>query len=442
MNHLLAARSQMAMSLGFHIIFAAVGIALPLLMVIAEGLWLHKKDVLYRELAQRWSRGAGIFFAVGAVSGTALSFELGLLWPRFMAYAGPIIGMPFSLEGFAFFLEAIFLGVYLYGWEKVSPLIHWMSSVMVLASGTASGIFVVAANAWMNSPAGFKIVNGIPVHIRPFAAMLNPAFFGQSLHMIIAAFESVGFAVASLHAYSLLKKRRMSFHQRALVISLSVAASAALLEPLSGDFLARFVAQNQPVKLAAMEGQWETERGAPLRIGGWPDSKIEKTLWAIKIPKALSLLAYDNPNALVVGLKAFPSQDRPPVLPVHIAFQLMVACGSFLAGVALLGIVWTLRRGRLPLGKWFLLLITACGPLGFICIETGWIVTEVGRQPWIIYHVMRTAEAVTPMPGLTESFSVFTLIYIFLAVVVFLLLRKEVIEGDEREPLKVAGGRP
>ena len=359
-----------------------------------------------------------------------------------MAYAGPIIGMPFSLEGFAFFLEAIFLGIYLYGWGKVSPWVHWMSGVMVLASGTASGIFVVAANAWMNSPAGFDIVNGVPVHIRPFAAMFNPAFLGQSLHMIIAAFEAVGFAAASLHAYSLLKNRRAFFHQRALVIALSVAACGAFLEPLNGDFLARFVAQNQPVKLAAMEGQWETERGAPLRIGGWPDAKIEKTLWAIKIPKALSLLAYDNPNALVLGLKAFPSQDRPPVLPVHIAFQVMVACGSFLAGVALLGIVWTLRIGRLPLKKWFLVLLIACGPLGFICIETGWIVTEVGRQPWIIYHVMRTADAVTPMPGLTESFSVFTLIYLFLAVVVILLLRKEVIGEDGSEPLKAAGGRP
>ena len=203
MTDLLAARAQMAMSLAFHIIFAVIGIAMPLLMVIAEGLWLKTREKTYLTLAKRWAKGTAIMFAVGAVSGTVLSFELGLLWPNFMAYAGPIIGMPFSLEGFAFFLEAIFLGLYLYGWDRIPKYAHWFAGVMVLLGGTLSGIFVVTANAWMNTPTGFSIVNGEVTNVDPIAAMLNPSSFSQTLHMTIAAFLTVGFAVAGIHAYFL-----------------------------------------------------------------------------------------------------------------------------------------------------------------------------------------------------------------------------------------------
>ena len=303
MENLLAARAQMAMSLAFHIIFASIGIAMPLLMVIAEGLWLKTKDETYLTLAKRWSKGTAIMFAVGAVSGTVLSFELGLLWPTFMAYAGPIIGMPFSLEGLAFFIEAIFLGIYLYGWNRVPKTVHWIAGMMVLLGGMMSGIFVVTANAWMNTPTGFTIEAGKAVNIDPIAAMLNPSSFSQALHMTIAAFLAVGFAVAGIHAYFLRRNPQNTFHRKAFAIALSVGSIFAILQPISGDISAKRLAKHQPVKLAAMEGQWETERGAPLRIGGISDEEDEVTRYAIEIPKALSFLTHFDFNAEIKGLK-------------------------------------------------------------------------------------------------------------------------------------------
>src|SRR5688500_5479764 len=258
----------MAMSLGFHIIFAEIGIAMPLMMVLAEWRWRRTGERAYLELARRWAKGTAVLFAVGAVSGTVLSFELGLLWPGFMRYAGPLIGMPFSLEGFAFFVEAIFLGIYLYGWDRVSPRAHWLSGVVVAASGALSGIFVVIANAWMNTPTGFRIVDGRPVDIDPIAAMNNPAALGEVIHMMLAAYAAVGFAVAAIHAFMLLRDPRNLFHRHALAVALATGGIPSLLQPLSGDLIARQVAATQPVKLAAMEGQFRTERGAPLRVGG------------------------------------------------------------------------------------------------------------------------------------------------------------------------------
>jgi len=426
MDDLLAARSQMAMSLAFHIIFAAIGIAMPLLMIIAEWKWLRSKDEIYLTLAQRWAKGTAILFAVGAVSGTVLSFELGLLWPGFMGYAGSIIGMPFSLEGFAFFTEAIFLGIYLYGWKRVPPRAHLFAGVMVAVSGALSGIFVVIANAWMNAPTGFRLVDGKPVDIDPIAAMLNPAAFSQTLHMTLAAYAATGFAVAGIHAFMLRRDRTNRFHRAALAIALLVGGVSAILQPLSGDSLAKSVARTQPVKLAAFEGHFQTEQGASLRIGG------------IEIPYLLSILAYGDPNAVVKGLNDFPAADRPPVAIVHIAFQIMVACGVAMMLVALWA-AWRYLRGRRNQkwleSKWFLRLLIIAAPLGFIAVETGWVVTEVGRQPWIINGVMRTSEAVTPMPGLIVPFLTFTVLYMFLAVItVFLLLRQVAASPKDPEP--------
>src|SRR4051812_33415798 len=256
MSDLLAARSQMAVSLAFHIIFAVIGIGMPVLMVIAERRWQKTSDPVYLELAKRWSKGTAILFAVGAVSGTVLSFELGLLWPQFMELAGPIIGMPFSLEGFAFFTEAIFLGIYLYGWERISPRSHLWAGVAVAVSGAASGIFVVTANSWMNSPAGFDLVQGQPVRVDPIAGMLNAAAFQQTLHMTVAAFAATGFAVAGIHAFLLLFDTENAFHRRALSVALMLGAPAAVLQPVSGDISARSVAAYQPAKLAAMEAHF------------------------------------------------------------------------------------------------------------------------------------------------------------------------------------------
>ena len=427
MSDLLAARAQMAMSLAFHIIFAVVGIAMPVLMVIAERRWQRTGDTIALELAKRWAKGTAILFAVGAVSGTVLSFELGLLWPRFMEHAGAIIGMPFSLEGFAFFTEAIFLGVYLYGWDRISPRAHLVAGILVAVSGTLSGVFVVIANAWMNTPAGFDLVDGRMVNIDPIAAMLTPAALPQTLHMTLAAFAATGLAVAGIHAFFLLRQPTHPFHRRALAIGLTVGAPAAILMPVSGDISARYVARWQPAKLAAMEARFETARGAGLLVGGIPDERTRTVRWGFEIPRALSLLAFHDPNAEVKGLEEFPESDWPPVTIVHVAFQTMVGLGTIMAVVSLWAL-WLAWRGReLATRRWFLRSLVVAAPMGFICIEAGWIVTEVGRQPWIIYEVVRTADAVTPMPGLVYPFIAFTLLYCFLGVIVAWLLYRQIV---------------
>lgn len=431
MTDLLAARSQMAMSLAFHIVFAAVGIAMPLLMVLAERRWRRTGDALYLDLAKRWSKGTAIMFAVGAVSGTVLSFELGLLWPEFMEHAGPVIGMPFSMEGFAFFLEAIFLGLYLYGWQRLRPGAHLAAGVGVLIAGTASGVFVVAANGWMNQPTGFTLVDGRFTDIDPVAAMLNPMWLPQAAHMTIAAFLAVGFAVAGVHALLLLRQPASELHRRALGIALAVGGVAAVAMPLSGDLLAKRVAVTQPVKLAAMEGQFHTEAPAPLRLGGIPDEDAGETRFAIEIPRMLSFLAHGDFSAEVRGLEEFPRDEWPPVAITHIAFQIMVAIGGLLLAVTVLGWVLAWRRGPLADRRWYLKLLVACAPLGFVAIEAGWTVTEVGRQPWIIHGIMRTSEAVTPMPNLIVPFTTFTLLYILLAAVVWRLMRRHVFQSVE-----------
>jgi cytochrome d ubiquinol oxidase subunit I len=438
MSDLLAARSQMAMSLGFHIVFAVVGIGMPALMVVAERQWQRTGDATYLELARRWAKGTAILFAVGAVSGTVLSFELGLLWPAFMREFGAVIGWPFALEGFAFFTEAIFLGVYLYGWDRVSPSAHLASGILVGVSGALSGIFVVTANAWMNTPTGFELEAGRLVRIDPIAAMLNPSAFQQALHMTLAAYAATGFVVAGIHAWPLLRTPTNAFHRRALGIALLIGVPAALLQPISGDISARAVARWQPAKLAAMEGQFRTERGAPLRIGGWPDVDSRQTRYAIEIPRGLSLLAFHEVTAEVQGLEAFPREAWPPVAIVHTAFQVMVALGLYLAVVGL-WVGWrTLRRQDLVADRWLLRALVLAGPMGFVAIEAGWTVTEVGRQPWVVYQVMRTADAVTPMPGLMVPFAVFTLLYCVLGLIVAWLLYRLVFQGPPLEP----AGRP
>ena len=429
MSDLLAARSQMAVSLAFHIIFAVVGIGMPVLMVIAERRWRATGDPIFLDLAKRWAKGTGILFAVGAVSGTVLSFELGLLWPGFMRFAGPIIGMPFSLEGFAFFTEAIFLGVYLYGWERISPRAHILAGLLVAVSGALSGIFVVIANAWMNAPTGFELVNGRPVNVDPIAGMLNPMALQQTLHMTLAAYAATGFAVAGIHAFLLLFDRTNAFHRRALSIALIVGAPAAVAQPISGDLSGRVVAQRQPAKLAAMESHFETGRRAPLVLGGWPDLEKAEVRYAIRIPGMLSFLAFHDLNAEVQGLRDFPRDEWPNVPIVHTAFQVMIALGTYLALLSL-WITWRALRRRDPCDStWLLRCIAIAAPMGFIAIEAGWTVTEVGRQPWAVYGVVRTADAVTPMPALIYPFLGFTLLYCFLALIVVWLLYRQIIKS-------------
>jgi cytochrome bd ubiquinol oxidase subunit I len=337
--------------------------------------------------------------------------------------------LSFTLEGFAFFAEAIFLGVYLYGWDRISPRAHLSAGVAVAVSGAASGIFVVIANAWMNAPTGFELVNGQAVHVDPLAAMANAAALTQTLHMTLASYAATGFAVAGIHAFLLLKDPTNAFHRRALEIALLVGAPAAVLQPISGDLSARQLAVHQPVKLAAAEVLFRSQRGAPLSLGGWPDVARRANRFAISVPHALSLLAFHDPDALVKGLDTVPEDEWPNVRAVHLAFDLMVALGSYLALVAL----WTgwlaWRRADLAHHRGLMRAIALATPCGFLAVEAGWMVTELGRQPWVIYGVMKTRDAVTPMPGLVVPFVTFTLLYCFLGSIVVWLLYRQIVRS-------------
>lgn len=426
MDNLLAARSQMALSLGFHIIFSCIGMAMPFFMAISHYKWIKTGDIQYKNLTKAWSKGVAIFFVTGAVSGTMLSFELGLLWPEFMKHAGPIFGMPFSLEGTAFFIEAIALGFYLYGWNKFKPWFHWFTGLIVGISGLASGVLVVAANAWMNSPAGFDYINGQYLNIDPIKAMFNDAWFSQALHMLIAAFVSTGFAVAGIHAFMIIRKKNIMFHWKAFKIAASFGAISAILQPLSGDISAKDIAVRQPAKLAAMEAHFHTEERAALIIGGIPNEKEKKVDYAVKIPGALSFLAHGDFNAPVTGLDKIPEDQHPPVAITHYAFQIMVGCGMLLMVAGIMFLIAHYRKKEWLQSGWFFKLFVVLTPLGFIALEAGWTVTEVGRQPWIIYEVMRTSEAVTPMPGIQYSFYLYTIVYLSLSFVVSFLLYRQI----------------
>jgi cytochrome d ubiquinol oxidase subunit I len=401
----------MAMSLAFHIVFAAAGIALPVLMVLSEWHWRKTGDREWEAVTRAWARGTAVLFAVGAVSGTVLSFELGLLFPGFMKAAGAAIGLPFALEGFAFFTEAIFLGVYLYGWERVRPSLHLLSGVIIAVSGLLSALFVTMANAWMNAPRGFRVENGQLVDIDPLAAMTTPFAAHELVHMVLASYMAVGFAAAAVHAVALLRDPSSGFHKKALRVTLALAVPCTLLQPLAGHYAGQQVAHLQPMKLAAMEGLMETRAHAPVHLG------------PISIPSGLSILAHNSPSAVVQGLSEIPAADRPnPV--VRWGFQIMVLIGLFMAAVSgLIALAWLRKR---ELSRRLLWAIIACGPLGFAAIEAGWTVTEVGRQPWVIYGVLRTAATATPIHGLWISFTLFALVYLGLSAALFVVLRKQV----------------
>ena len=419
---LTAARLQMEVSLAFHMIFAALGIGMPLLMLIAEWRWLRTRQPHYRELARKWAKATALTFAVGAVSGTALSFELGLLWPRFMALAGGVVGPAFALEGYAFFIEAIFLGLYLYGWERLSPRAHLLTGIPIALSGLLSGILVVAANAFMQTPASFQVAGGRLVEVDPLAVFSTPAWFHLALHSSLSCYIATGFAVAGIYAVGLLRGRHDPYHRSALDIALVVAGVAALLQPLSGDFSARRMARYQPAKLAAMEAHYQTASHVPLLVGGIPDGR-GGVRGALRIPSGLSLLVGRDPATVVPGLNDFPTDERPPVGITHLAFQVLVACGFALAALTL-WYAWRRRKHDVAGDQQLLRALVLASPLGFLALETGWIVTEVGRQPWIIYGIMRTADGVTPVSGVPATLFGFALLYLVLGGALAVLLRR------------------
>ena len=426
MENIDAARLQMAFTLIFHIVFACIGMVMPFFMIVSHKKWLNTKDETYLRLTKAWQKGVAIFFVTGAVSGTALSFELGLLWPEFMEHAGPIIGMPFSLEGAAFFVEAVALGFYLYGWNKISPKFHWFTGIIVGVAGVASGILVVSANGWMNAPSGFDYIDGKFLNIDPVQALLNPAWFTQAIHMVLAAFTATGFAVAGVHALQILRNKNKELNIKAFKIAITFGAIAAILQPISGDLSAKDIAKRQPVKLAAMEAHYETSKGVPLYIGGIVDHENQEVNYKIEIPNALSFLAFGDFNAEVKGLNDYPEDEIPNVPIVHYAFQIMVGIGGalLLAGLAFFFI--NSKKKKWMNSKLFWKAFVLLTPAGFIALEAGWIVTEVGRQPWIIHKIMKTKDAVTPMPGIEYSFYMYVILYSILTVAVAWLMSRQI----------------
>ncbi len=417
-----AARTQMALSLGWHIVVACFGVGMPALVLLAEWRGQRTGDPAYRLLARRWARAMGVLFAVGAVSGTILSFEMGVLWPGLMGRYGEVIGLPFALEGIAFFIEAIFLGIWLYAWDRLTPRGRLLAGLPVLVAGTASAFFVVTANAWMNQPTGFDLAGDEVVGVRPWTAMFNPATPPQTVHMILAAFMVAGFGTASVYAVAMLRGRRDRYHRVGFLIPFTLAAAITPVQIAVGDWAAQFLAERQPVKLAAIEGLYETTAGVPLSVGGYYDG--ERLRYAVEIPNGLSLLAHHDPGAVVRGLAEVPPDQRPPVNIVHWSFQAMVGVGIALL---LLGLWFALawwRRRELPRSRWFLRGAAVSGVGAVVALEAGWITTEVGRQPWVVYGLLRTEDAVNPAPGLTVGLIGVTAVYAVLTVTTVLVLRR------------------
>jgi cytochrome bd ubiquinol oxidase subunit I len=425
LDSVIAARAGFGMSLGFHIIFAALGIVMPFFLLISQWLWIRRKNPVYLALNKKWTTAFAISYAIGAVSGTALTFELGLLWPRFMDFAGHMIGVPFSIEAFFFFLEAIFLGIYLFGRDVLSPWVHWFTAVPIALGAVASLVAVVMVNAWMNTPVGYTLDEaGNVIDVDVLRAMFAPAWFAEVSHMTIAAFEAVAFAFAAVYAFGMLRGRRDEYHKKGFLMSMAVATLFAPIMIVSGDATAKFVAKYEPAKLAAIEPQFHTEEGAPLTIGGWPDVENQELRYAIEIPKFLSFLAFDDPNATVQGLDAFPEDQRPDPLKSWWAFDLMVAIGFYLA--LLVGWFWIAfwRSRGTPTGRGLLRATVLSGFLGFVAIECGWLVTEFGRQPWVIQGVMLTNNGSSPALGVVGGFYGFTLLYVLLAITLIWLLKR------------------
>jgi cytochrome d ubiquinol oxidase subunit I len=421
-EHLLWARELQALSFIVHIPLVCFGIAFPAFVLYVEGLWRRTGREEYKALAKRWSKVMAMLFAVGVVTGTILSFELGLLWPNFMATFGEVFGLAFGLEGFSFFTEAIFIAIYIYGWDRLSPRAHMLCGIPIVAAGVTGSFMVISVNGWMNHPVGFDMAGGRVTNVRPVEALFNPNFWHEFVHMYLAGLMVAGFVVAGVYARAWMRGDRGRYVRAGLVVPLTVAALAAPAQVIVGDWAGRDVADRQPTKLAAFEGLTRTQRGAPFHLGGYYHG--DEVHAAIEIPKLLSILAAHDPNARIRGLDAVPPRDRPPVNVVRYSFQAMVGIGTFLAllGLGYLATWW--RRGRLPRGVWFYRALTVAGPLSLVALIAGWITTEVGRQPWIVYGLMRTSSAVTAAGGLPFAFFALLFVYLGLIAAVVWLLRR------------------
>jgi cytochrome d ubiquinol oxidase subunit I len=422
-DYLLEARQMQALSFAVHIPLVCFGVAFPAMLMFVEWLYLRTGDELYRVLAKRWTKIMVALFAVGVITGTILSFEMGLLWPNFMATFGSVFGLGFAVEGFSFFVEAIFIGIYVYGWDRLSPRAHFASGIPIVISGFTGSLMVISVNAWMNHPTGFRLSGGEAVDVHPVAALFgNSYLWHEMIHMYVAAYIVVGFLVAGAYAFGRLRGRWGRYERTALAIPLTVAALAAPVQVLIGDWNGREVADAQPTKLAAIEGLPDTRSGAPLHLLGWyTDDQVK---YGVAIPKMLSLLAFHDPDATVQGLDAVPENDRPPVNVVRVAFQTMVGIGTLLALIGAVFLAVRVRRKRLPRSTWFYRALMIAGPLSVVALICGWVTTEVGRQPWVVYDVMRTSDAVTGAGGIPIGYATLALVYLGVGIGVAWILRR------------------
>jgi cytochrome d ubiquinol oxidase subunit I len=425
-DDLFQARQMQALSLAVHIPLVCFGIAFPALVVFVETLYLRTGDPLYRTLARRWSKVMITLFAVGVVTGTILSFEFGLLWPAFMASFGDVFGLAFAFEGFSFFLEAIFIAIYVYAWDRISPAKHLACGVVVVITGLTGSLMVIAVNGWMNHPTGFELVNGEAVDVHPWSALYgNSYFWHEFVHMYLAGFIVTGFVVASVYAWGALRGSFGRYEKTALAIPLAAAALAAPVQVIVGDWVARDVTEKQPSKLATIEGLYETTDEAPLHLLGWYDG--DEVVGGISIPYMLSFLAYHDPRATVEGLDKVAAEDRPSNSAVNVtryAFQTMVGIGTGLAALGLLFAYIRIRKRRLPESRWFYRAVVLAGPASVVAMIAGWVTTEVGRQPWVVYQVMRTSEAVTAGGGIPVAYATVIVVYAALGLGVWWVLNR------------------
>jgi cytochrome bd ubiquinol oxidase subunit I len=422
-EYLFEARQMQALSFAVHIPLVCFGIAFPAFVLFMEALWVRTGDPVYRTIAKRWSKVMLALFAVGVVTGTILSFELGLLWPGFMATFGDVFGLGFTLEAFSFFVEAIFIAIYVYGWDRLSPRAHFLAGIPVVIAGFTGSLMVISVNAWMNHPSGFTLEGGRVTDVRPLAALFgNDYLWHELVHMYLAGYIVAGFLTAGVYAWGWLRGRRGRYERVALVVPLTVAALAAPVQIVVGDWAARVVARDQPAKLAAFEGLHESEAGAPVHLLGWYDG--EQVRYGIELPRLLSLLAFHDPNAPVEGLEEVPANERPPVNVVRVAFQTMVGIGCVLAAVSSIYLFVWLRRRRLPRSPWFYRAVVAAGPLSVVALIAGWVTTEVGRQPWVVYGHMRTEEAITGAGGIPVGYASLVLVYAGLIASIAWILRR------------------
>jgi cytochrome d ubiquinol oxidase subunit I len=429
----------MAFTLGFHIVLASLGVAFPALMLIANYRGLRHRDADALLLARRWSKVVAVTFAVGAVTGTVLSFEFGLLWPEFTGRFGKVFGVLFAVEGIFFFLEAIFVAIYIFGWERLRPWTHFWAGVPIVITGLGGAFSVVAVNSWMNQPQGFSPTSGDVTAVQPLKVIFNPAVPYEVPHMILAAYLVTGFIVASIYAVGMLRGRRDRYHRLGLLIPLTVASIATPIQFAVGDSAARAIAADQPVKFAAMECVQQTSRDVTEYLGGRCTSSGVKG--GIGIPGFDSFLVGFSTNTQVIGLDSVPPDDRPPAdTMLHWSFDAMVGICSALIALGLwFAVVWW-RRRDIPRTPWFLRAVAVSGAAAVLALECGWIVTEVGRQPWIVNGVMRTDDAVTQASGVWVTFAVVLLLYVVLGTALVLVLRamsrhwRAADEGDSDVP--------